>query len=152
MSADGTDTTEMPTPLAASVRDRDVIALAKMVFADLETCMPPEIPAAVRFSVPDVVRAWRDKGTPIPEHHANEFGPWFIALKARNTAIEEAKRRLRSTMWAEVTLRSDPDPEWSRTLGAFHREQWRIALVSADSVAREEQIIDAVKRLGWSKP
>ena len=152
MSADGQDRTEVPTPLMASVRNRDVTAIAKMVFADLETCMPPTIPAAVRFSVPDVVRAWRDKGTPIPEHHANEFAAWFIALKARNSAIEEAKRRLRSTMWAEVVLRGDSDPEWARTLGAFHREQWRIALVSADSIKREEQIIDAVQRHARREP
>ena len=60
-------------------------------------------------------------------------------------ALDECARRLRSTCWAEVTLRGGKNASYATMLATFHREQWRIARVSSDSKERELQIDHHVK-------
>lgn len=139
---------ESTTKLQDAIKNRDYVDIAVRIFHELDRLMPPPMAAAVRFSQPEVARAWRTGGV-IPEALQVEFALWLQALRARTEAIEESKRRLRSTMWAEVTLRkSGLHADYAAMLTSHHRREWRIARVSDDSAEREKQIQDAIKIRG----
>lgn len=134
--------------LSDAVLKRDHVSTAVEIFHALDTLMPAPLPPIVRFSQPDIVRAWRTGGL-IPDALKGEFATWLDALHARTNAIEESKRRLRSTMWAEVTLRkAGSHADYAAMLTSHHRREWRIARVSDDSGEREKQIQDAIKLRG----
>jgi hypothetical protein len=128
----------------------DKRAIARQVFEDRESLRPVPIPERVDYSDPLALERWRDGGpAPTDEARALEFSLWRKATAARVNAIEENKRRLRSSTWAEVTLRTT-DPDYARILAGFHREHWRIAHVEADAPEnsdqpREHQVIAAVR-------
>jgi hypothetical protein len=89
-------------------------------------------------------------GWTYPPRKADSFGnetpPDEHDMRCRRADVAaENKRRLRTTMWAEVTLRGTKHQSFADMLGSFHREHWRIARVSDDSAERERQIVDAVR-------
>lgn len=136
------------TKIADAIANRDHVAIAVDIFHQLDSLMPPPMPARPYASQPDVFRAWRHGGS-IPEALKAEFLEWLRQVAARTEAIEESKRRLRSTMWAEVTLRkAGTHADYAAMLTSHHRREWRIARVSDDSGEREKQIQDAIKLRG----
>jgi hypothetical protein len=136
------------TKIGDAIKNRDVVAIAIDIFHRLDTLMPPPMPAAPYASKPEVFRAWRSGGA-IPDELKAEFREWLKQVGLRTDAIEESKRRLRSTLWAEVTLRaSGQHADYAAMLTSHHRREWRIARVSDDSGEREKQISDAIKLRG----
>lgn len=133
------------TKISEAVRNRDQPTIALDVFKHLDSLRPPHLPDVVRFNPPELSRAWRDHGAAIPEQHRQQFEIWLAALTNRSGIVEEGKRRLRSTMWAEIMLRGTEHYEYANMLAQFHREEWLVAHVTEDSAERERQLLAAVK-------
>lgn len=135
------------TKLSDAFRTRDNISIALMTFSQLDTLKPPSMPYVTPFSAPDVTRKWRSGGT-IPEELRDQFEIWLRGSIERSSAVAEAKRRLRASMWAEVELRkSAAHADYAAMLGEHHRDSWRVARVNDDMETRERQIEDAVKMM-----
>jgi hypothetical protein len=153
----GVELHPMPPGYLELLRDRDPFALAVKVYEELTTLYPPSIPDPARFSRPDLIKLWRKRGVPIrdesigigqPDTLKAEFMGWLERELERSDIIDDARRRLRSTMWAEVTLRaSSRRPDAVAVLARHHAIHWKIARVEECSKAREKQIETAIRLL-----
>lgn len=154
---DGTALVPMPAGYMELLRDRDPFALAVKTYEELPSLFPPMVPRVPPFSKPELIRHWHRGGTvrdpnTLPgqvDLLAAEFTAWFFAQTERSRAMSEARRRLESTTWAEVTLRGlRRRPDACEVLAQFHREHWKIGRVDVDLCNRNEQIRRALNALG----
>lgn len=143
---------DRPVPATAHqkrlLRDREPYALALQAFHELDLLHPNPIPPALGFSDPSALEAWKRGQATIPEHLAGEFLDWLERKNERSAAMHECARRLRTSAWAEVTLRGTEHDDYAQTIAAFHREVWRIGHIPADREKRERLVLDAVKQRG----
>lgn len=130
---------------AALLSARHLRGIAEDVFTRLDTLRPAPVPGRKAFSDPSVLERWRRGDAPIPELLRGEHQAWLEAASARTAAVEECKRRLRVTTWAEVTMRA-VDSEYAVHFTEFHRRYWGLTEVSDDMAAREKQIAEAIYR------
>lgn len=145
----------MPVEMLELLRERDTFALAVKTYEELIALQPPPLPRAADFSRPDLIRLWRTRGIPVcdpqalpgqPDLLKVEFMGWMESELARADALDEAKRRLRSTMWAQATLKaSTRRPDAVAVLSRFHAQHWKVFTVADDVSGRERQIADAIK-------
>jgi hypothetical protein len=122
--------------------------LAIQIFHELDTLHPTSIPTAPRFSDRGALEAWKRAQAPIPEVLKAEHLDWLERTIARSSALQENARRLRTSAFAEATLRNTEHDDYAQTIAAFHREVWRIGHIPADRVKREQLVLDAVKQRG----
>jgi hypothetical protein len=121
--------------------------VAEQTFSQLDSMRPMPMPERVVFSRTDILAKWHNGSSAIPDELKGEFSTWLEAVTRRSNAIEENKRKLRTTMWSEVVMRACKRHDYADQFADFHRTYWRIALVSDDSAEREKQIESAVKYL-----
>jgi hypothetical protein len=139
---------ESTQKLSDAIKNRDYLDIAVRIFHELDNLQPVPMPAKPYASQPEVFAAWRCGGS-IPEELKAEFRDWLTATTLRSSAHEENKRRLRSTAWAEVTLRAaGTHADYAAMLTSHHRREWGIPRVSTDMAEREQQIIHAIKTRG----
>jgi hypothetical protein len=147
----------MPAALARLFGDRDPHPLAISIYEDVLTLQPPTIPRSLPFSRPDLIKLWRKRGIPVTDTNLGigqpntlraEFMGWLENELERSDALDEARRRLRSSMWAQAALRdSGKRPDAVSVLSRYHLERWGVAHVADDSAARESQIETAIRTL-----
>lgn len=153
----GVELVRMPAGYLELLRDRDAFTLAVKTYEELLTLTPPRIPAPRPFSKPELIKLWRKRGIPVsdttlgigqPDTLKVEFMGWLESELDRSDAIDEAKRRLRSTMWAQIALRaSSRRPDAVAVLSRFHLDRYNISSVEELASAREDQIEKAIRQL-----
>lgn len=125
------------------LKAKDPQAIALDTFHQLDSMRPVDLD---RWTYKDP----EEKKQDAERMKRNEYPPPRTAHQRKCDIADgkaECTRRLRSTMWAEVTLRGTKHASYSDMLAAFHREQWGITRVSSDSAKRESQMAYAV----WQK-
>ena len=156
---DGVELVGMPPGYLELLRDRDPFTLAVKTYEELLSLQPPRIPPSQQFSRPELIKLWRHRGIPVQDPNAGmgadmlraEFMGWLENELHRSDVLDDARRRLRSTMWAEATLRaSSRRPDAVAVLARFHVERWKVAKVDACAAVREKQIEMAIKILAKS--
>lgn len=153
----GVELVRMPPEYMELLRDREPFALAVKTYEELLTLQPPTIPRSMRFSKPDLITLWRKRGIPVrdenvgmgqPDSLKAEFIGWLENELDRSDALDEARRRLRTTMWAQATLRaSTRRPDAVSVLSRYHLDRWNIGRVDDCVKARETQIETAIRTL-----
>lgn len=147
----GVEIVPMPAPLAEMLRERDQLKIALYTLdCWRQPDKPLHPPAAEAFLAPafsgpsEVIKRWH-WGTPVPEEWVPAFKAFLAAADAHVGVIEEAKRRLRTTLWCEQTLHAH-GPRYALPVAAltkFHRECWQLAAVP--HVAPENETIYALR-------
>lgn len=125
---------------------QDPTATALAVIHQLEILGPVQLTPFASFSKPDMLEAWR-KGAPIPDDKKDEFKAWLESVALRTEQLGENERRLRSTIWAEMTLRRTAHTDMAQLMAAFHHDRWKLDSVSDDQVEREKQIAGRLRAL-----
>lgn len=116
-------------------------------FHAINSLKPLSVPPPLAFQDPKALRAWQEHGTPIPDALVNAFSAWLSQTMVRTGIIEENKRRLRATTWAQRKFVELDKHDFARQLADFHRDEWGIVRVCEDSGECEEQL-QAVARNG----
>lgn len=150
----GVELVPMPPGYMELLRERDPLKLAVKTFEERAYLKPNDIPAQMLFSNPEVLKAWRLRGTPVstpnaregePDFLKSEFNAWLKASVERTDALDEARRRVRSAMWCEAILRrSAKHKDMAAQMAEFNREHWRVIGVPDDSIEREHIVPVAV--------
>lgn len=153
----GIELVRMPREYMELLRDRDPFTLAVKAYEELLTLQPPSIPRSLQFSKPDLIKLWRKRGIPVqddrvglgqPDSLKAEFMHWLENELERSDMLDEARRRLRTTMWAQSTLRiSARRPDAVSVLSRYHLDRWNISRVDDDVKARETQIENSIRHL-----
>lgn len=119
------------------------IATAKEVWAHIESLR--------RLRSQDR-RSW-----PVPRQEFNPETGELIPLSETERVLrasdmqDEDRRRLRTTMWAEVTLRDPKHKDYAARFAEWHRTEWLIAHVPDESTERERLVRSQVKLLAHGK-
>lgn len=136
---------DQPSQATEVLFSRDAVWLATKMFEALQSFVPPNIPAT-RYFPEEALTEWKHGGK-IPEHLADDFRAWLDSAKYRSDQISEAKRRLRSTMWAQATLIANGHEDFAEHLAEFHRRYWNLAYVPHDRIEREQTVQHVVQQL-----
>lgn len=130
------------------LRRRDVVAIGIDAIAHLDSLAPVVVPPNLTPSL-GLSRFLRGQCTAgeLVDAERLEYQEWLACADVRARAREENRRRLRHTLWAEVTLRDRGESEGASILRAWHAEHWGLAdPASSHLPERERQVTACVRR------
>lgn len=130
-----------PVAIMSVIRARDTVTIALEVLHALETLRPLHVPPLLQSVA---MRELLERPPQsVPADMRQEHDIYVASRTARANAKAENRRRVRTTLWAEATLRRHGRQE-HEIVRAFNRDEWHVSESAALDVAEREAQVGQV--------